>query len=77
MSADNGLEFSINIADLCVSSPNAFSNLIGRAGCTVDEKAIEKLIREMTDKTPSQPTSCNEEKSLTGLIKLACSDEPL
>jgi len=77
MSADNGVEFSINLADLCTSSPNAFLNLAGRAGCTVDEKAIDTLIREMTNITPSQPTSCNEEKSLKGVINLACSDETL
>lgn len=77
LSADNGLEFSINLADLCVSSPNSFYNMLGRTGCNVDTEAIDQLIREMTDKSSHLPSNCNEEKSLTGLIELACSGESI
>lgn len=73
--ADNGLEMSINLAQLCKTNPDSFLNLAGGAGCAVDEKAIDKLLSKTTEQKPDQARRCNDEKSLKDLVRLACSDE--
>ena len=76
---DDGSSFSINLSNLCISSPGSFFNLYGDSGCDLDTKEIDKLIKEIESvasaEKPVSSLACGDVKELQPLVKLFCSPD--